>query len=165
VDGSTQVTIRGIGFVDSGEIKGKFTNDTHPIQCSNQGDQCMHQATFIDKNHIKMNTWPQSSVQYIASKANVQWDPIQVEASVNADQFTTNGITLQYYNEPTYNDSGFDKEAPANIQNTLLIGAEIHPKDVEVVAKHASPVCRFKSADGREASTEGMLLHAPIDIA
>jgi len=42
VDGSTQVTIRGIGFVDSGEIKGKFTNSTAAIQCSNQGDPCMH---------------------------------------------------------------------------------------------------------------------------
>jgi hypothetical protein len=31
VDGSTQVTIRGIGFVDSGEIKGKFTNSATAI--------------------------------------------------------------------------------------------------------------------------------------
>jgi hypothetical protein len=30
-DGSTVVTIRGIGFVDSGEIKAKFANATHPI--------------------------------------------------------------------------------------------------------------------------------------
>jgi hypothetical protein len=72
---------------------------------------------------------------------------------------------LQYYNEPTYADSGFDKEAPANIQNTLLIGADIHPRDVEAVAKHANPACRFKHSDGREEQTHGILLHAPIDIA
>lgn len=58
VDGSTQVTIRGIGFVDSGETKGKFTNSTAALQCDNSGSPCMHSAVFVDKNHIRMNTWP-----------------------------------------------------------------------------------------------------------
>ena len=104
-------------------------------------------------------------MKYSADKKIVEWDQIEVEASVNADQFTTNGITLRYYNEPSYADLGFDKESPANIQNTLLIGATIHPNDMEHVAKHAAPSCRFKHADGREVKTSGILVTSPINVA
>lgn len=62
VDGSTEVTIRGIGFVHSEELKGVFQDSKddfkNNLMCS--GSPCMHTAAFIDSKHIKMESFPQA---------------------------------------------------------------------------------------------------------
>lgn len=50
VDGSTEVTLTGMGFVDSGEVKTLHSNHTSSLSC---GGSCQKNAEFIDKNHIK----------------------------------------------------------------------------------------------------------------
>jgi hypothetical protein len=91
VDGSTPVKIRGIGFVDSGELKGVYRNSTSDITCS--GGPCMKQATFVDSKHIVMDSFPQKDV-LMKNGTSVMWDPMEVEVSVYGDQFTSNKITL-----------------------------------------------------------------------
>ena len=55
VDGSTKVTIKGIGFVDSGETKAMFANPNNPLQST---DGVIKNAEFIDKNYLKTTTLP-----------------------------------------------------------------------------------------------------------
>jgi len=56
IDGSTQVKIRGIGFVNSGELKGIFQDSKDEILCS--GSPCIHKAEFVDSKHITMDSFP-----------------------------------------------------------------------------------------------------------
>lgn len=42
VSGSTNVTVYGIGFVDSGELKVKYQNSSIPLTCSGAG--CIQDA-------------------------------------------------------------------------------------------------------------------------
>lgn len=65
VDGSTNVEIKGIGFVDSGQTKAFFSNRTKNsgIYCGQFGD-CSKDAKFIDKNTLLTGTFPQDQVKY-----------------------------------------------------------------------------------------------------
>jgi hypothetical protein len=56
VKGDTQVTLTGLGFVDSGEIKTKFTDRSEEIECS--GNACVQNAKFLDANRIVSGTVP-----------------------------------------------------------------------------------------------------------
>jgi hypothetical protein len=76
------VKIRGIGFVNSGELKGIFQDSKDEILCS--GSPCIHKAEFIDSKHITMDSFPQKDVLRKDGKS-VMWDPIEVEASVYGD--------------------------------------------------------------------------------
>jgi len=136
IDGSTDVTLKGIGFVDSGELKVMFANSTSEIECS--GAPCIQRnAKFVDKNHIKAGTFPQADVVHKSGKASVMWEPVEVEASVYAGIFTHNKITLRYYEEPKYAFHNVDKEAPANVPHHLIIKADIEPRDMEHIKKHS----------------------------
>lgn len=48
VKGTTVVTVTGVGFVDSGEVKTKFTDQVNEIKC--EGHECIQTAHFIDAN-------------------------------------------------------------------------------------------------------------------
>lgn len=54
VKGSTVVTVTGLGFVDSGEVKTKFSNSTDALNCD--GKNCTQVARFIDANTIETPT-------------------------------------------------------------------------------------------------------------
>lgn len=90
------------------------------------------------------------------------WDPIEVEASVYGDQFTSNKITLQYYEEPDYTGSDHDKEAPANVQHVLMVKTKINPRDMDKIKSHSNPKCRFMASDGRIEYSDGVLMSSPV---
>jgi len=56
-DGSTKVTVKGLGFVNSGETKIKFHTYPKQLKCGADSD-CTKPATFSDKNHIIGDTLP-----------------------------------------------------------------------------------------------------------
>ena len=62
VKGTTVVTVSGVGFVDSGEVKTKFSNKVNEIAC--EGHVCSQQVHFQDANHIQTPTLPQSQLVY-----------------------------------------------------------------------------------------------------
>jgi len=88
-DGTTQVSIKGLGFVESGQTKSLFSNRTYPLLCGSSG-QCSKTATFKDKHTLVTPTYPQSEVKYQTSSKNVMWDPMFVDATVIGDEFTEN---------------------------------------------------------------------------
>ena len=108
--GTTRVTVKGIGFVNSGETKVVFENPALPLKCP--GD-CRKNADYIDKNHIIADTLPQQEVTYVSDGKSVMWDGFFIEASVYNNDFTDNRVALYYYEEPTY--EVFSGETPANI--------------------------------------------------
>ena len=100
VEGTTKVRIKGFGFVNSGETKSKFSNPAQPLQCT--GTDCIKDATFIDKNTLETDTYPQAVMTYSSNGYNVGWDPINIDASVYGNGFTDNNVELYYYEEPDY---------------------------------------------------------------
>jgi hypothetical protein len=59
INGTTIVTVTGLGFVDSGEVKTKFSNSTTPLVCSSVST-CSQDAKFIDATKILSATLPQN---------------------------------------------------------------------------------------------------------
>jgi hypothetical protein len=55
-DGSTKLTLIGLGFADSGEISVSFNNVSNPISCN--GQTCSQQGTYIDSHTVRTNTLP-----------------------------------------------------------------------------------------------------------
>ncbi len=58
INGTTIVTLTGIGFVDSGTIYTKYSNNSNEVACD--GKPCTRNAKFIDANHIETSTFAQS---------------------------------------------------------------------------------------------------------
>jgi len=56
------VDINGIGFVNTGEAKAKFSNRSDEIECA--GEDCVKTATFINKNTLRTHTFPRDDVKY-----------------------------------------------------------------------------------------------------
>lgn len=161
VDGTTEITIKGIGFIDSGETKALYNNVTAPIKCDNQ--DCIKPAKFVDENHLLTTTFPQAKVLY-PNKESVMWDPMNIEVSVYSNKFTDNRIQVFYYEEPEYLP-GFDTETPQNIPTDLIVGAKMNPRDVERIRRYGDPKCRFKAANGTEIITNAILIHTPLRSA
>lgn len=124
-DGSTRVTVKGLGFVDSHETKVLFNNDADKLKCP--GD-CVKEADFLDKNHIVADTPPQSELQYVSTGKSVSWEAFYVEASVYNNDFTDNQVALYYYEDPSYD--AYSGETPANIQTEIMIGTKINARDL-----------------------------------
>lgn len=61
-DGSTQVAIKGIGFVDSGQAKALYSNRSSAVVCA--GSQCVKPAVFKDKHTLVTPTFAQADVKY-----------------------------------------------------------------------------------------------------
>lgn len=113
-DGSTQVAIQGIGFVDSGQAKAQYGNRTRNLVCSGESADCSKKATFLDKRTLLAPTYPQSEVKYRDSDKSVMWDPVHVDATVLGDEFTENEVALFYYEDPVLTGTNINA-APANL--------------------------------------------------
>mmetsp|Transcript_47134 Transcript_47134/g.62406 ORF Transcript_47134/g.62406 Transcript_47134/m.62406 type:complete len:196 (-) Transcript_47134:93-680(-) len=141
-DGSTQVTVKGLGFVNSGETKVKFHTLPKPLKCPS-GD-CVKTATFKDKNHIVSPTLPKDELSYSDDNKKVEFgDPVYIEASVYNDDFTENRVPLYYYEEPEYEH--YSGETPANIQTEILIGAKIRQQDMMNIRRFSNAKARFRT--------------------
>ena len=163
-DGTTDITVKGLGFVNSGETKVKYMNLLDPFKCDGAEDNCIHEAPFIDKNHLWAHTLPQKSIIYTRSNTTLQWEAFNVEVSVYSDLFTDNKIELYYFDEPIYHE--FIGETPANIQDELFLNITINSRDMWKIRKYAKPKCRFSSAERNITLTvDGIILHQPLNIA
>ena len=92
--------IKGFGFVNSGETKALYNTSDSILQCN--GQDCIKDATFIDKNTLETTTFPQGAMNYKDTGDNILWDPITIDASVYENDFTENNVELYYYEEPDY---------------------------------------------------------------
>lgn len=122
IDGSTQVAIKGIGFVDSGQAKALYSNRSRAVVCAG-GSQCVKPATFKDKHTLITPTFPQSEVKYQGKDKSVLWDSLYIDATVIGDEFTENEVELFYYQDPILKSSNI-VESPANVQSQLLIATD-----------------------------------------
>jgi len=55
-DGSTKLTLIGLGFADSGQIKVSFNNVSSPISC--HGQTCTQPGKFVDSHIVSTSTLP-----------------------------------------------------------------------------------------------------------
>lgn len=94
VDGTTKVKIIGFGFVNSQSSKALFSSSsTNALLC--QGQQCVKEANFLDKNTLETPTFPQALMNYKETGTNVLWDPIKIDASIygtGVNDFTDNSV-------------------------------------------------------------------------
>jgi len=95
VDGTTKVQVKGFGFVNSGEVKAKYDGPTALVMCN--GQPCIKEATYIDKQTLETTTFPQLVMNYKENGDNIMWDPLTIDASVYGNDFTDNNVELWYY--------------------------------------------------------------------
>lgn len=157
-DGSTRVSVKGLGFVNSGETKTKFHAYPKAIKCG-EGD-CIKTAEFVDKNHIVSDTVPQGEMTYTSDGKPIAWDPFYVEASVYNEDFTDNRVALYYYEEPKL-DAYEHGETPSNIQTEIFIGLKIRQQDADNIRKYGNPKARFM-IEGHTIIVDAMLLYSPL---
>jgi hypothetical protein len=111
-NGSTVVDVKGIGFVNTGEAKAKFSNRTDTIECT--GEDCVKTATFVDKTTLRTHTFPRDEIKYSDDAQIINWDPVYIDATVQGNEFTENEVELFYYADPTISSAQIT-EAPSNI--------------------------------------------------
>lgn len=162
LDGSTTITINGIGFVNSGEAQVTFHNDTTPLTCN--GGKCIKPAKFIDKKNLSANTFPQSSIKYSTQNHGIGSDPFYVDVSIYNDDFTNNRIAVWFYESVNYTMYSY-AETPANLPNDLLIGINFGNNNVERMLKYGDPKCRFTATDGTKVYTDGEFVAYPLSDA
>ena len=143
-DGSTRVTVKGLGFVNSGETKVRYHSYPKLLKC--QDSDCVESADFVDKNHLVADTLPQSKLSYASDGKPLAWDVFYVEASVYNNDFTDNRVALYYYEEPQY-ESYQNGETPANIQTEIFIGTKIRQQDLKNIRMYNQAKARFQSDD------------------
>ena len=156
VDGTTRVTLKGLGFADSGETKVKYQDPGFELHCP--AGNCVKRAEFIDKRHIVADTFPQKDVAHFNGQS-VMWDPVYVEGSVYNDDFTDNRVAVYYYEEPTY--EVYSGETPANIQTEIFIKTQIAARDLRNIKKYGQPRARFSSGD-QTIIVDAVLLYSPL---
>jgi hypothetical protein len=84
-NGSTKLTLIGLGFADSGQIKVSFNNVSSPISCN--GQTCSQPGTYVDSHNVLTTTLPQSALSY--KNGNVS-------GSIGNDPFT---VGVAVYND------------------------------------------------------------------
>ena len=89
---------------------------------------------------------------YKSGTRNIGYDPITIDASVYANEFTESKIELYYYEEPTYDKPNID-EAPANNEVQIVSLSDLKGNDLAKLLKHGNFTCRYKADDGRVAYT------------
>ena len=163
--GGTKMTIKGFGFVDSGnsEISAKFgtliPNDD--ITCAGHST-CTTPAKFVDKHTITTDSLPQSSLAYRNQNRNIGEDPMTVEVSVYGDSYTENDIQVYYIYDPDFKSVN-RPSVIRNMQVPLLIETDFHwqNNDKEMFFKHGNFTCRFTLHD-HQITTVGRMETMPL---
>jgi hypothetical protein len=163
-DGTTQVQIKGIGFVDSADAKALYNNRSSAskaIGCGSVGiSECTRKATFVDKSTLLTSTYPQAEVRYTDTGNSVMWDPMSIDATVIGDEFTNNQVHVFYYENPTLLGANIN-EAPANLEAQIIITSDFGAQSKTRLVKYASPKCRF-TYGAKVVISEAQLLHYPF---
>jgi hypothetical protein len=139
-DSITNLIVKGIGFVDSGQCKCAFDNRTSSLHCG--GGVCAKPAGFIDKHTLNTTSFLQHEVTYYSSGATVGWDPMYIDCLVWGDQFTQNQVEVFYYDEVNLKGININ-ESPANLQSQILIETDFKANDKTRLMREATPKCRF----------------------
>jgi hypothetical protein len=88
------------------------------------------------------------------------WDPVYIDATVTGSSFTENQVELFYYEDPDVVGPNI-VESPANYESQLLIAMDFKNNDMDRIAQHAKPRCRF-TVGQKMAETNGILIDYPI---
>lgn len=120
-EGNTTIDIYGTGFADSGDnLKVRFGKNQE-LRCDMK--DCVRKAKFIDDNHIQVETFARSIMNYTSTGKNITHNLFSVEVSVYNDDFTNNNIKISYYSEPEVYSPGSDKifdNLPKEAKDALL---------------------------------------------
>jgi hypothetical protein len=122
VDGTTIVQIKGFGFVNSTTSKSLIGSSDPQNTLLCQGNPCIRDAQYIDKNTLQTSTFPQSVVNY-QNQQNILWDAMTIDASIygsSVSDFTDNAVQVFYYEDPAFSSLSLD-ETPANIQTDIYL--------------------------------------------
>ena len=146
IQGGTNLTMTGFGFVDSEEgIKSKFgSKDKGEFGCGT-GTPCIKAATFIDKNTVRAVSEPQEAMNYASGNhTNIGQAPFTVEASVFGSQFTENQIEVYYIFEPDF-ESINRNSVPRNLQVPIIAKTNFHwdKNSYEMFLFNANWTCRY----------------------
>jgi len=162
VEGTTIVRIIGFGFVDSGESKSKIDGPNQELICN--GQPCVKEAKFIDKQTLETHTFPQATVLYKDSNDNIMWDAMNIDAAVYENDFTENNIDIYYYEEPFY--EGPDKsETPGNVPTQLFTKTDFKNNDMDRFKRLANFTCRYKSENGTVKYTKAYMIRYPLEAS
>ena len=150
IQGGTNLTMTGFGFVDSEEgIKSKFgSKEKGEFGCTT-GTPCIKSATFIDKNTVRAVSEPQEVMNYASGNhTNIGQAPFTVEASVFGSQFTENQIEVYYIFEPDF-ESINRNSVPRNLQVPIIAKTNFHwdKNSYEMFLFNANWTCRYTIGD------------------
>ena len=85
-----------------------------------------------------------------------------LEASVYEGDFTENGITVWYIQDPVYGAPNKD-ETPANVEDQLFIPTDFKNTDPKLIEKYGNITCRFLAEDGTVMYTKAKMVTYPMN--
>lgn len=123
--GNTTIEIQGYGFADSGDfLKVQYGNKETKLQCG--GKSCAVKAEFVSDELIKAVTFPMEKMYDLESGESIGFRKFPVEACVYNNDFTDNGISIFYYDEPEIIDDILSyTNLPLNITEKETISESI----------------------------------------
>lgn len=146
--GGTKIKVYGYGFANSGEnLKVQFGSSEERLRCGMKG--CIVNAEFISEDLIEATTFPQNEVSYLKSGDNIGFNKFSVEASVYNNDFTTNNITIFYFDEPEIIQDIFTSTLPLNstekeaIANSLVYTMPANMKSTVKIPIDSSKINKY----------------------
>ena len=133
--GNTIINIYGFGFADSGDnLKAQFGSSDNRLKCKDSS--CIVKAKYISDENIQAVTYPMKDVYQAETGNNIEFSKFAVEASVYNNDFTQNGVSIFYFDEPDIIEDIFTTDVPMNATDKEIIGnALIHsiPANLDTV--------------------------------
>ena len=167
VEGNTPVSVKGYGFADTSELKVQLqdSRDGSVLLCGK--NPCVLPATYVSPTEITFNA-PARSTVTTTSGSPIDFNPIEVEASVYGDIFTTNNVQLNYYQNPTVGGSNLtvnnaSYEFHANEVSSIFIPIDLQmPEGVreQDFLRKTRPLCKY-NVGTQQVITEGKFVEYP----
>ncbi|MCQ2816881.1 MAG: IPT/TIG domain-containing protein [archaeon] len=185
--GGTDLDIYGYGFADTSELKALFGSSEEGgfgINCS--GRKCTQSVEFIDSQHLRVKSRPRSGMKINATDEDLQNEKFPVEVSVYGDDFTNNGVSISYFDEPDLisdlddfsDDTVYSPEEKEELKSTLLksipsnsetfIPIPLDPtninKNFDKLKSMFKFTCKYKMINSEaEKETGGVIASYPAD--
>lgn len=166
VEGNTVAKVLGYGFADTGAVNVQLVSSTdgQTLACGSQ--PCIISATYISQNEIHFTVPPQASVTD-SSGTSIGFNPFKVEVSVYNDEYTSNGVEIQYFQQPAVGaltSDGSPKKLHVNTLDTVRIPVTInYPPGISktVFLNFAKLRCKF-TVGAESIITVGLLVNYPF---
>lgn len=154
--GTTQITLIGLGFVDSSSLSVRFV-DQQGNELTCDGKPCTKKGTFVNSKQVKSGTFKQSVIKK-SDGSSVSNNKLSVQLAIINDAYTKNQIYLYTISEPKYKLLS-SPETPSNVPAELLVQVRVEPEQLAIMKRHGTPKCRF--TDGSTTiQTEGEFVHS-----